>query len=82
MSEDFVNQLTLNFLVNKQHLYKINKKKLSSKEIQKYANRIKILFNDLLVSKPPDDLLNEVNMSFETFIEKSIYYFKHKSLHQ
>ena len=82
MSDDLVNQLTLNFLISKQQLQKLNKKvketscKRKIRETQEYSDRIKILFNDLLVCQPPDNLLFEVKMAFDTFIEKSIYYFK------
>jgi len=82
MSDDLVNQLTLNFLISKQQLQKLNKKvknisdERKIREIQEYKDRIKKLFSDLLVCQPPDDLLYEVKMSFDTFIEKSIYYFK------
>jgi hypothetical protein len=82
MSDDLVNQLTLNFLINKQQLQKLNKKTKETteqqkiKEIQEYKDRIKLLFNDLLVYQPPEDLLFEVKVAFENFIEKSIYYLK------
>lgn len=82
MSDDLVNQLTLNFLISKQQLQKLNKKVKETsdqrkiRETQEYSDRIKILFSDLLVCQPPDDLLFEVKTAFDTFIEKSIYYFK------
>jgi hypothetical protein len=82
MSDDLVNQLTLNFLISKQQLQKLNKKTKETseqqkiKEIQEYSNRIKLLFNDLLVYQPPEDLLFEVKIAFENFIDKSIYYLK------
>jgi hypothetical protein len=82
MSDDLVNQLTLNFLISKQQLQKLNKKTKETaeqqkiKEIQEYKDRIKLLFNDLLVYQPPEDLLFEVKVAFENFIEKSIYYLK------
>jgi len=82
MSYDLVNQLTLNFLISKKQLQKLNKKVKETsdqrkiRETQEYSDRIKTLFYDLLVSQPPDDLLFEVKTAFDTFIEKSIYYFK------
>ena len=82
MTDDLVNQLTLNFLISKQQLQKLNKKtkEVSCKrkiiEIQEYSNRIRTLFADLLVCEPPEDLLFEVKSAFDNFIEKSIYYFK------
>ena len=82
MSDDLVNQLTLNFLISKNQLQKLNKKvkensdQIKVKEIQKYRKRIITLFNNLLDCQPPDDLLFEVKLSCDTFIDKSIYYFK------
>jgi hypothetical protein len=82
MSDDLVNQLTLNFLISKQQLQKLNKKTKETaeqrkiKEIEEYNDRIKLLFADLLVCQPPDDLLFEVKIAFDTFIEKSVYYLK------
>ena len=82
MAEDFVNQLTLNFLISKHQLQKLNKKvkennentRKTDKEV--YGKRITQLFNDLLVNEPPVTLLQEVKTGFDFFIEKCIYYFK------
>ena len=82
MSEDLVNQLTLSFLISKKQLQKLNKRlkettetsRMSDKEI--YNERIKNLFNDLLVDKPPTNLLQEVQTGFDFFLDKCIYYFK------
>ena len=82
MSNDLVNQLTLNFLISKTQLQKLNKKIKDTsdqerlREINKYNERIKNLFCDLLVCQPPDDLLLEVKNTFDSFIDKAIYYFK------
>ena len=82
MTDDFVNQLTLNCLISKQQLQKLNKKTKENigeqklKEIQEYSDRIKDLFQDLLVCQSPADLLFEVKVAFDTFLDKSIYYFK------
>lgn len=82
MSDDLVNQLTLNFLISKNQLQKLNKKvketadQTKIREIQEYSDRIKTLFSNLLVYQPPDDLLFEVKNAFDTFIDKSIYYFR------
>jgi len=82
MSDDLVNQLTLNFLISKQQLQKLNNKTKETaeqqkyKEIQEYSNRIKLLFNNLLVCQPPKDLLFDVKIAFDNFIDKSIYYLK------
>ena len=84
MSDDFVNQLTLNFLISKNQLQKLNKKLKNSTETKRrrdkeiYGKRIQKLFNDLLVNEIPEDLLQEVNTSFVYFIDKAIYYLKAK----
>ena len=82
MSEDLVNQLTLNFLISRNQLQKLNKKikennendRKSDKEI--YKERIQNLFNDLLVDNPPENLIQEVKTGFDFFLDKCIYYFK------
>jgi len=82
MSDDLVNQLTLNFLISKNQLQRLNKRlkddtdehRKTDKEI--YGNRIKELFSDLLVNKIPSDLLIDVKTSFDCFIDKCAYYFK------
>ena len=83
MSEDYINQLTLNFLISKSQLDKINKKKEKNNinnsrkmETELYDQRIRQLFNDLLVGKPSNILLQEVQKGFDLFIDKCIYYFK------
>ena len=82
MSEDFVNQLTLNFLISKHQLQKLNNKvkenadtsRKTDKEL--YGQRITKLFNDLLVNEPPDTLLQDVQIGFDLFMDKCIYYLK------
>jgi hypothetical protein len=82
MSDDLVNQLTLNFLISKHQLQKLNKKvKENTENTRKtdteiYGQRITQLFNDLLVNEPPETLLQEVKTGFDFFIDKCIYYFK------
>jgi hypothetical protein len=77
-SNNYVNQLTLDFLISKSQLQKLNK--LRQKEILFSDNvvydksRISKLFNDLLNNKEPDDLLDDVKSCFDALIEKSIYY--------
>ena len=72
----YVNQLTLNFLISKNQLQKLNK--LKKKEVileQEYdKKRIYELFNQLLNNDKPDDLLEDVKTCFDAFIEKSTYY--------
>ena len=72
MSDDFVNQLTLNCLISKTQLLKLNRHlkentetiKKTNKEI--YGDRVKQLFEDLLVDKPIDNVVQEVNIAIQT----------------
>ena len=92
MSNELVDQLTLNLLISKTQLQKLNKKikettdnnRKTDKEI--YGERIKELFSNLLVENKPEDLLQDVETGFQFFLDKCIYYFKvrdtNKSLEQ
>ena len=82
MSDDLVNKMTLDCLISKDQLQKLNKKlkedtnKKKSSLLIQWKDRIKQLFNDLLENNPPDDLLYEVTDAFENLIDKSVYYFE------
>lgn len=88
MSDDLVNQLTLNFLINKEQLQKLNKKLKESTDTNRrtdreiYGERIQKLFSDLLVNNLPDDLLGDVKTGFDFFVDKAIYYFKARDNHE
>jgi hypothetical protein len=82
MSDDLVNQITLNFLISKQQLQKLNKK-IKQKEEDKMKTDMEIykeqfveLFNKMVNDDFPDDLLEDVKHSYTYFVEKSIYYLK------
>ena len=72
----YVNQLTLNFLISKTQLHKLNKLKQKDlvSEPTYDKDRIHKLFNQLLNNRKPDDLLEDVKVCFDAFIEKSVYY--------
>lgn len=80
MNDDYLHQLTLNCLINKSQLQKIHRKQHASEykqqEFNKYKHRINALIQQLMANECPDDLLLDVKSTFQTFIEKSIYYFK------
>jgi hypothetical protein len=82
MSEELVNQLTLNYLISHTQLQKLNKKikenqeDTRNKELAVYKDRLQHLFNDLLVNQQSEDILLDVKTSFDNFIDKSVYYFK------
>jgi hypothetical protein len=76
-SNDYINQVTLNFLISKTQLQKLNKKmnnEIKNEPIVYDKPRILELFNKLLNNERPDDLLEDVRLCFDAFIEKSIYY--------
>ena len=84
MSDDLVNQITLNFLISKQQLQKLNKK-IKQKEEDKmktdmeiYKDKFVELFLKMTNNELPSDLLEDVNHSYNYFVEKAIYYLKMK----
>jgi hypothetical protein len=85
MSDDLVNQITLNYLISKSQLHKLNNKiKQKEQDAMKtdkeiYKEQINELFTKCLNDEFPDDLLQDVRNSFTYFIEKSVYYLKIKA---
>ena len=81
MSDAFVNQVTLDCLLNKEMFnkhVKNQKSKLINKEERKfYKKRIYNLFKELLITKEePEDLLPDVKYAYDNFIHSCIHYFK------
>ena len=81
MSQAFVDQVTLDCLLNKSmfNAHIKNKKALSiNKEDKKfYKKRIYNLFKELLINKlEPDNLLPDVKYAYDNFVNASINYFK------
>lgn len=72
----YVNQITLNYLISKSQLNKLNKLKQKDVSLEPIydKDRIHNLFNQLLNNEKPNDLLEDVKECFDAFIEKSIYY--------
>jgi hypothetical protein len=72
----YVNQLTLNFLISKNQLQKLNKLKQKEEILEPEYDKKRIykLFNQLLNNDKPVDLLEDVKTCFDAFIEKSVYY--------
>jgi hypothetical protein len=81
MSQSFVDQVTLDYLLNKdmfnKHI-KTQKAKSINKEDRKfYKKRIYNLFKELLITKEePEDLLPDVKYAYDNFINACINYFK------
>ena len=81
MSQAFVDQVTLDYLLNKDMFNKhIKTQKTNSinKEDRKfYKKRIYNLFKKLLITKEePEDLLPDVKYAYDNFINSCINYFK------
>lgn len=82
MSEEIINQITLDCLVNKEvfeKMHECKKQKIVNKKEKKfYRKRILNLTRELLLKK--DDNYNEINpdikLSFDNFIKTCIQYFK------
>jgi len=82
MSEEIINQITLDCLVNKEvfeKMHEFKKQKIVNKRDKKfYRKRILNLTRELLIKK--DDNYNEINpdikLSFDNFIKTCIQYFK------
>jgi hypothetical protein len=84
-SLDVVNQITLNCLISKAQLAKINDKKIKKhavverlKQINENKNNLIELYENLLNGIEPDDLCDDVKKSYEHFVDKCIFYFNVK----
>lgn len=80
MTDTFINQITLDCLLNKdminKHL-KNKKTKAENKEERKfYKKRTYNLFKELITGNTPTDLLPDVKYAYDNFVNASIHYFK------
>ena len=80
MSDEFVNRVTLEYLLNKEmYSSQIKRKKkdtLSKEDTTVYHKRIYNLFKDILEGTPPDNLFLDVISTYDTFVGSAINYFK------
>jgi hypothetical protein len=80
MSDDFVNRVTLDCLLNKDmYSSQIKNKKeqaLSKEDKRFYRKRIYNLFKEIISGKPPPDLFLDVKSTYDTFEKTAINYFK------
>ena len=83
-SNDVINQITLNCLISKSQLMKINNNKAKknidierNKKIKKYNLQLIELFEKLLNKTEPSELFDDVKSSYVHFIDKSIIYLDH-----
>jgi len=83
MSEAFLNQVTLDCLLNKdmynKHLLSQRKKTDNKKDKKFYKRRIFNLVKEILITKEePSDLFPDVKYTFDNFVDSCIDYFKSK----
>jgi hypothetical protein len=81
MSQAFVDQVTLDCLLNKSmfnaHVKNKRAQSVNKEERKFYKKRIYNLFKEMLINKyEPDDLLPDVKYAYDNFINASINYFK------
>jgi hypothetical protein len=80
MSDSYINQITLDCLLNKDvmgnHVMKQREKQINKEELQFYRKRIFNLFKEIISNKSPEGLPPDVKYAYDTFLKASIHYFK------
>ena len=80
MSEDLINQITLDCLLNKKtygsHVRTKKCKHLNKEERKFYRKRIFNLFKEMITFNVPEDLSPDVKVAYDNFIDSTIHYFK------
>ena len=78
--QNFVDQVTLDCLLNKQvynvHLQNKKTSQINKEERQFYRKRTFHLFKEIINGNPPEDLPPDVKYAYDNFIKQSIQYFK------
>ena len=76
MSQSYVDQVTIDCLLNKNVINQYIKKKENKEEIKFYKKRIYNLFKEIITGNSPNDLLPDVKYAYSNFLTESIRYFK------
>lgn len=81
MTQEYINQITLDCLLNKEqlnnHISKELSKSINKKDKKFYRKRIFDLTKSLLINKDiPSDLFPDVKYSFDNYVKTCIQYFK------
>jgi hypothetical protein len=80
MTEAFVNQITLDCLLNKKmyndHLKSKKAKQINKEEIKFYRKRIFNLFKEIINGNVVENLSPDVKYAYDNFLNHSINYFK------
>ena len=79
-SESFVNQITLQYLMNKSqysnYLEKMTSESISKRERKFYSQRFIKLTKKLLRKKDVEDMPADIKFAFESFLKSCIHHFK------
>ena len=77
MSQSYINQVTIDYLLNINNKYLTKKENKENKEeIKFYKKRIYNLFKEIITGNSPNDLLPDVKYAYSNFLTESIRYFK------
>jgi hypothetical protein len=80
MSEAFINQVTLDCLLNKEmfgkHIKNQKSNSINKQERKFYKKRIFSLFKEIITGNEPSGLLPDVKYAYDNFANSCIHYFK------
>jgi hypothetical protein len=76
MSEEFVNKITLEYLVNREYNVTIKTSKVDKKDKKFYRKRIFNLTKEILSNEEPADVLPDVKHAFDNYVRHCVNYFK------
>lgn len=77
MSQSYINQVTIDYLLSINNKYLTKKENKENKEeIKFYKKRIYNLFKEIITGNSPNDLLPDVKYAYSNFLTESIRYFK------
>ena len=77
MSEEFINKITLEYLVNKEYNnITLKASKVNKKDKKFYRKRIFNLSKELLSNEEPQNLSPDVKDAFDKYVNHCIHYFK------
>jgi hypothetical protein len=78
MSQAYINNLTLDLLLNKDIKKNRQSKKENKEEIKFYRKRTYNLFKEIINGNTPEDLSPDVKYAYDNFVNSTINYFKTK----
>lgn len=80
MNNSYINQITLDCLLNKEvmgkHVMKQREKQINKQELNFYRKRIFNLFKEIISNNNQNNISPDVKYAYDTFIKSSIDYFK------